>query len=406
MIQPRPSLLAEEERGRVAEEGAGPDERRSSAARWSRPGRRSRRRSLRPSRPARSARRRRRSRGTRAPSRADRSTARASSRRRRGSPGDGSPGRSACRGSRRRPRRAIAPASFALPLLSCGRCIGLSPRRPEPCRRRRQRARHDRIRVAQRQGGGAGVGLGDVGEEADRGRPRAGHERMLGARLAQRRQRRPDLRPQRDRRLAEVVDEQPRVVERRRPSPAAASSCSRSATSSSAGRGSPSRSASLKTSGVRRPASSGISTARPLAAHRQRRQPLPRPLDEHGLRLQLRGHVGAERGRDPLEPVDLAGREPQHRRGVGAAAAEAGSDRDPLLDLDPQRRRLPARLAQRRQRRRRQVRAGDALADHLVGAVPAARARPGSCRSASAARRSSRARAGRPRERARGRGRG
>ena len=63
---------------------------------------------------------------------------------------------------------------------------------------------------------------------------------------------------------------------------------------------------------------------------------------ERERRDQLRGNVGAELGRELLEIADLAGREPEYRRGVGAAAAETGGDRDPLLDLDPQRRAAPA----------------------------------------------------------------
>ena len=87
----------------------------------------------------------------------------------------------------------------------------------------------------------------------------------------------------------------------------------------------------------------------------QRLDPLARTLDQGQRRPQLRGHVGAERRRQLLQVVDLASGESQDRGRVAAAAAEAGRDRHPLLDLDPQRRPLPAALAQRRRRPRRQV---------------------------------------------------
>ena len=61
-------------------------------------------------------------------------------------------------------------------------------------------------------------------------------------------------------------------------------------------------------------------------------------------------------------------RQPQRRRGVGRAAAHPGGDRDPLVDLDPHRRPVPAARAQPCQRSGDQVRALDAGADDLVGA--------------------------------------
>ena len=65
---------------------------------------------------------------------------------------------------------------------------------------------------------------------------------------------------------------------------------------------------------------------------------------------QLRGDVGAELRGELLEVADLTRREAEDGGGVGAAAPEAGGDRDLLLDLDPQRRPRPAPGAQPGQR--------------------------------------------------------
>ena len=59
------------------------------------------------------------------------------------------------------------------------------------------------------------LGRGEVGEEADRGRARAGDDRQRARRPRERRERLGDLGPQRDRGRLEVVDEQLGVVERR-----------------------------------------------------------------------------------------------------------------------------------------------------------------------------------------------
>ena len=99
---------------------------------------------------------------------------------------------------------------------------------------------------------------------------------------------------------------------------------------------------------------------------RQALDPLPRPAHQGERRVELRGHVGAKPHGDLLQIRDLAGRQAQHRGGVGAATAQPRRDRRPLLDLDPQRRSVPARLAQRRQRPRRQVLALDRRAMDLV----------------------------------------
>ena len=75
---------------------------------------------------------------------------------------------------------------------------------------------------------------------------------------------------------------------------------------------------------------------------RQRLDQLAGAADQRQRRPQLRGHVGAEAGGDPVQVVDLARGEPQDRGGVAAAAPQPGRDRHPLLDLDPQRTFAPA----------------------------------------------------------------
>ncbi len=103
---------------------------------------------------------------------------------------------------------------------------------------------------------------------------------------------------------------------------------------------------------------------------RHRLHPLAGPGDDRvaGAHLarhvaaQARGHLSQGRLADRRQPL----RRTQHRRGVGAASAEAGGNRDALVDRDPQRRWPAARRPERGQRARRQVLALHAGADHLV----------------------------------------
>ena len=84
------------------------------------------------------------------------------------------------------------------------------------------------------------------------------------------------------------------------------------------------------------------------AAELQLLDPLAGAGHERQAGLELRGNVGAERHREIDELLARrfdsrrGASEPQHRGGVGRAAAEAGRDRDPLLDRDPHRRPVPA----------------------------------------------------------------
>ncbi len=94
--------------------------------------------------------------------------------------------------------------------------------------------------------------------------------------------------------------------------------------------------------------------------------PLSRSPDQRQRRDELRGDVGADLGGERRQVVDLAGSEAQDRRGVGAAAAQPGRDRDALLDLDPQRRVLPAARAQAGESAGGEVLAVDPGAEHLV----------------------------------------
>ena len=162
--------------------------------------------------------------------------------------------------------------------------------------------------------------------------------------------------PQRDRRLLEVVDEQLRVVERRRaarrPPRAAAppSSLELRRRRARARARPPRRRRPPSTS----PSSSGISTTANSPGAGSGSTTSPAPPTSANAGLELRRHVGAERPpRAPADPVELARGQPQHRGRVGAAAAEPGGDRDPLLDLDPQRRPPPAARAHRLERHRR-----------------------------------------------------
>ena len=94
--------------------------------------------------------------------------------------------------------------------------------------------------------------------------------------------------------------------------------------------------------------------------------PLAGALDQRQGGDELRGDVGADLGGEGGKVVDLAGGEAQDRRGVGAAAAQPGRDRDALLDPHLQRRMVPAPRPQARQRPRGEVLALDAGADDLV----------------------------------------
>ena len=76
--------------------------------------------------------------------------------------------------------------------------------------------RHDRVRMARRQRLGRPVGGDDVLEQPEGRGPRPGDQRHLRPGLLERRERRGDLGPHRQRRPAQVVDQQLGVVERRR----------------------------------------------------------------------------------------------------------------------------------------------------------------------------------------------
>jgi hypothetical protein len=99
---------------------------------------------------------------------------------------------------------------------------------------------------------------------------------------------------------------------------------------------------------------------------------LARPRHHDAAREQQARHVGAEPDRQLVQPrvvdaADRARREPQHRGGVGRAAAHAGSDRDPLGDRDPLRLGPAGRFAERRKRGGGEVWPVDAGTDDLVG---------------------------------------
>ena len=94
--------------------------------------------------------------------------------------------------------------------------------------------------------------------------------------------------------------------------------------------------------------------------------PLAGALDQRQGGDELRGDVGADLGGEGGKVVDLAGGEPQDRRGVGAAAAQPGGDRDSLLDPDPHRRMVPTPRPQARQRPGGEVLALDPGTDDLV----------------------------------------
>ena len=102
----------------------------------------------------------------------------------------------------------------------------------------------------------------------------------------------------------------------------------------------------------------------------QRRDDLAGAGAERGAGIELAGDVGAELGGD-LEhcrrrDFGELGRCAQQRGGVGRPAPHAGRDRDPLLDLDLQRRRSPPDRPQVSHRFGDQVGAIDAEADDLV----------------------------------------
>ena len=91
---------------------------------------------------------------------------------------------------------------------------------------------------------------------------------------------------------------------------------------------------------------------------------------EHEPGDELARDVGAERGGERHHLLGPAGREldghPQRGGGVGRAAAHPGRDRDPLVDVDPHRRRVPAALPQGGERASDEVLALDPRADDLV----------------------------------------
>ena len=156
--------------------------------------------------------------------------------------------------------------------------------------------------------------------------------------------------------------------------------------------------------GRRRPAAGRPRAARGRAAARPsppRRGPAPaRGRAARGRRRRARRR--APRGPEPT-PSLAGSRQAQDGGRVGRAAAQPGGDRDPLLDLDPQRRPAasPARAARRAPAPR-----GSRPRPPRRGPRRARPRRPRSRRRAPAARTASRARAARPRGAGRGRGRG
>ena len=140
-----------------------------------------------------------------------------------------------------------------------------------------------------------------------------------------------------------------------------------------------------------------------LARWRQRLHRLAGPPDQGEGRVELRGDIGPEVGSELGDPVHLVTRQAQERRGVGAAAAEPGRHGNALLDLHPRRRAAPATGAKRRQRL---VRPGSAPRRRGRSPGPRRRLRPRSGRRASAGRTASESRAGPRHGGGPGRGRG
>ena len=89
-------------------------------------------------------------------------------------------------------------------------------------------------------------------------------------------------------------------------------------------------------------------SARPRTPRAAAAPPPPRrrPRGAPGSDGSARGRRRPVGRRARSSPATSSTGEAQHRGRVGAAAAEPGGDRDPLLDLDPHRRPLPAALAE------------------------------------------------------------
>ena len=169
-------------------------------------------------------------------------------------------------------------------------------------------------------------------------RARATHERLLGAGAAELGERIVDRRAQRPRRRLEIVDAQapspsrpecPQLIERAtEPEPIGL--------------------------GVH---GGGRQRVRERHDRERVRRERPQRLDdvagagpERQARRELARHVGAERGGDLHGGAGRqrreARREAQRGGRIGGAAPHPGGDRDPLRDLDPDRRAVPAVLAQ------------------------------------------------------------
>ena len=181
-----------------------------------------------------------------------------------------------------------------------------------------------------------------IREQAERGRARAGHHRVLGAGLGQRLQSVGDLGPQRDRRRLQVVDQVLGVLERRGALDDGVAQLAADRLQLGL--------AAVPAEAVGLGVDVGGGQAHRLrdqhdavvGRRRDRLDHLAGARHHAGPGLQLRGHVRADGGRDGAQAVELAAREAQHGGGVGAAAPEPGRDRDPLRDLHAQRRLRPA----------------------------------------------------------------
>ena len=227
-----------------------------------------------------------------------------------------------------------------------------------------------------------------------------------GADLVERRERLGDLGAQRDRGPLEVVDEQLGVGERRGAGGGGLAQAGAELVELVG------RAPELERVGLarrpprcrgraRRGSSRGRDRPGPEAARPPRRRPRRARTAARSCDGTSAPSAAAISGRSSSSPA----REPQHRGGVGAAPAEPGGDRDPLLDLDPHRRAAPAPRPHRLERHRRP---GSAPRPPRRRPRPRRRRRPRSRSGprARAGRTASAARAGRPRDGRPGRGRG